>query len=391
MTALCSLLLVTSLAAAPAALADETVLEEAIPADKIPETTRYSLEVAHPISIHDAISAAEEAGLQPVAYRFENVNLVGEFSPTGGQTVDEFLEGLNADYGVSPAIAEVILEAPTEEVQNAKAARAHLELGSQFPEVKPEPISDTSIIGSKLAQQIAAEPEASTGAVMASTRWDPDIAQNEVKVNNSATIKITGHYVWADLSTSPLMLPLNHGLEFEVNTYSPSLWGPGRPVCNVPHPAYKYQPFVVNEGWSWSGYVGLPLTHGTTYNVAALGVYADYNDLSDECSRNSMAIGVAIPQDIPLPYQSSQYYFGWQIIAPKGLDSSGRMGANIQTVTSHACQAAPTVPLTDCMGVYNSGWSDNRMVLNESRNIVGPGKCWVSQNFGTTTPSIWDC
>lgn len=57
-----------------------------------PEISQYGINLAHPISIDDAILAAAGAGIEPMAYRFENQNFAGEFSPATGITTKEFLE-----------------------------------------------------------------------------------------------------------------------------------------------------------------------------------------------------------------------------------------------------------------------------------------------------------
>lgn len=301
------------------------------------------------------------------------------------------------EYGAQPAVVHLVVQAPAEEVKSIGAREIESKIGAEYKEVAAEPISPDSSVGILLAagqtDPQAAEERTNPSALASPTRWDPDIAQQMVtRGPNDVNNKFTGHYVWASLNTAPYVLQAQHGLEFEVNIHSdnPLITGSGRPSCTPSN--YKDVPFAKNYGWTWSGYTGSPNPPGGTItNLAALGLYADYNDLSDECNRNSIAVGLAIPQDIPLPYTSSQYYFGWSILAPRGIETSNRISAVIQSVSTHWCEANTWMPLTDCMGVWNSGYGVNRPVLGAWRNWVAPNRCWTSMDYGSTTPVAFSC
>lgn len=350
------------------------------------EITTYILRFSHPVSLQDAVTIAKEAGLDAKAFRFENQNLLGEYSPDPGVPIEDYLETFYSDFGVSPAVVGVLLEISAEEAAKHTTREIQSEIGAEFPLQEALGISTESRVGQELSAIEKQHPEERSDTMsLSATRWDPDIVMQHVTRNTGASFTtFSGTYIWGDLDTSPLMLPDKHGLEFEVNVYTPNAYGI-KPFC-VPAIGYKLIPFAVNQYWSWSSWVSDPSAYGVIFNLATLGVYPDYNDLSDECNRNSIALGVASPWDIPLGYMSSAYVFGTQIDAPNGLDSNGNISAVVQTVSRHHCEANPSMPLTDCMGIVDSGWGANRPVLAAWRNWVAPNKCWWSHDYGEIPP-----
>lgn len=79
------------------------------------------------------------------------------------------------------------------------------------------------------------------------------------------------------------------------------------------------------------------------------------------------------------------------ILAPRGVENTGYIGALIQSVSSSQCDLFPWMALTDCMGVTASSVG-NRPVLSETRNWRAPDKCWFSDDYGTgSAPAAYPC
>jgi hypothetical protein len=135
-------------------------------------------------------------------------------------------------------------------------------------------------------------------------------------------------------------------------------------------------------------------TTGMAWNSvsSAVGAYADYNDLSDPCEKNSMAIGFQAPWQLP-DYPNNSQEVLVTIQAPRGVEDTGRIGALVQSVNASQCLVAPWMARTDCMGIV-SGSVGDRPVLAEWRNWRAPARCWFSDNYGTdpnSPPIIFPC
>jgi len=213
-------------------------------------------------------------------------------------------------------------------------------------------------------------------------------AQAEIKVfrPNSSIVYFSQYYYWDGTNTRAAWMPTGYGIEMEVNIQadSASYQSGVRPFCNG---GYKEQPFAKNYGWTWAALVNTG--SGMTGVSSAVGAYADYNDLSDPCGKNSMAIGFKSPAQLP-SYSNGANEVLVTVQAPRGVENSGKIGGLVQSVNSSQCSVAPWMALTDCMGV-SAGNVGNRVTLNEDRNWRAPDKCWQSFNYGDSTPTTIPC
>lgn len=117
--------------------------------------------------------------------------------------------------------------------------------------------------------------------------------------------------------------------------------------------------------------------------------YADLNDLFDSCGRNSMTIGFASPQDMPV-------VAGWNdvstfIDAKIGVRGSSNISGTLQLVNSASCPFDGSIAFTDCMGIPNTAPSDGtpieRKTLNSDRGwVAASDRCWISGNYGEAAP-----
>ena len=80
--------------------------------DRLPSTTRVEVPFDSPQRLVDAARSVEFAGYEISAYRFENAEIVGEFSPAGNVSVDEYVDTFVSDYGTEPQIVSAVIEVP---------------------------------------------------------------------------------------------------------------------------------------------------------------------------------------------------------------------------------------------------------------------------------------
>ncbi|MFF2389140.1 hypothetical protein [Agromyces sp. NPDC058104] len=350
---------------------------------------------AHPVALDQAIKTTRVDGSDVLSYRFENPEVVGEYSPAS-QTPAEFLALFREQFGTDPQIAAVVIQRPNIGDIAQSTARAHRPIPTDAPEFRAAPVAIDSIANIESRNRSwhdagKAPAPRKAEATLASTRWDPDQADIQIFRPNQGSVLFQQYYAWVSLATSPNRVPAHWGLEFEVNIYTNQQTGATRPWCSG---AYREDPFAKNYQWTW--WVSVAGPNGNLAPGAAdLGAYADYNDSLDPCNRNSMAIGLANPRAIPIWSGQTVYQLNAVIVAPRGEDETGRIGGNVQAVTTTRCEDLPSMSLTDCMGVVTGVWPGpgdrNRATLSESRNWIAPSKCWLSLNYGSTAPQPYQC
>lgn len=223
-------------------------------------------------------------------------------------------------------------------------------------------------------------------AALAATTWKPEQADIQI-YRSGINVYFGQYYYWDGVNAKTSVMHADDGWEAEVNirTANPDFQAGARggPACIGD---YKSQPFAKNVSWTWSALVNTGTGMNTSFASAA-GAYADYNDLSDDCNRNSMAIGIRTPQAIP-SYPSGMQEVLLTILAPRGVDDTGRIGGLVQSVNETGCFIQPWLSNTDCMGLTASS-SGVRGTLNESRNWIAPDRCWMSFDYGNVDPDIY--
>ncbi|GAA3759701.1 hypothetical protein GCM10022240_10360 [Microbacterium kribbense] len=346
---------------------------------------------SNPVSLSDAANQRTVLGYPVEGYRFENPEIVGEFSPLSGLSVADFLRDFKASYGTQPQVVGAIIEVPKlEAIEMAKrvAATPIAAPGDEF-EAPPVDASRSSQLQAfrkrnpDLEGSSPAHAAAKTGAqVLTATNWRPTQADIQIFRANTSTVYFSQYYYWDGTTARTSVLPADDGWEAEVNIFTSR---PDSETCGSGHP--EDYPFAKNYGWTWSAFVNTG--SGMTAMASAVGAYADYNDDSDPCNRNSMAIGVRTPQSIPA-YSSGAQEVMFTIFAPRGLDNTGRIGGVVQAVNETGCVLQPWLSNTDCMGLTTST-SGTRATLAESRNWTAPPKCWMSLNYGNTAPTTYTC
>jgi hypothetical protein len=403
-TSLASILLAVVVGAAAPMSAAIAVTPENVSVDpeKVPKLARVEVPFEHPVTFEDALGVSEVAGADVVAYRYENPEVVGEYGLASDQTPAEFLASFREFYGTSPAVVAAIVMQDREAVTegSARAQAPGLVVPLETAPFTPAPVAVDSPAVASLQENLARAESAkaidrsssASSAATAST-WHPDYADIQIWDAGSYGMYFTEFISWYSLDTSPTYLQDHWGLEFQVDIYTshPDYQGGSRPFCNG---GYKERPFAANttNNWNWSVFVGSPV--GLIPGSGYWGAYPDYNDSGDPCDRNSMAIGIADPHELPTD-GAAAYVLQLNLLAPKGADASGRIGGQIQAVSRHWCEWYPDMTFTDCMGVYPASWGGPedrvRVTLGEWRNWTAPPKCWQSNNYGFDAPVPYQC
>jgi len=390
-----NLALVVAIAAASASLvlgssAAEATTTQPSPNSSIaakPELTRVNLPLAHPLSLADSIKASHEINEKVVSFAFDNGKVAGEFSPGQGTPLAEYLQEFRLAYGTQPMVNALVVERPLEEAKSEarQAAALPATLGAGLPAyVAPSVVlgGRPAAMAAKDASLIAAHRSARAAApavTFASQEWRPYYTDISVLGGSGLSPFFWESYYWQNFENNNL--PKDKGLEFEINEDNPNVFAPQntRPFfCGDPN--YKEQFWVANHNYNWS------VVDVSGSSAGSLGAYADYNDASDLCRTNSIAIGLEYPQRITDDsYGSSGIYV--QIEPPRGLKSSSAYSGNVQAVTSGYCTGG--IALTDCMGVQDitQQWTGypagvyNRTTANTSHGTI-PSKCWSTDLYG---------
>lgn len=356
------------------------------------ESTRVALPLALPQSLADVLPITEARGYPVQAYRFENPDIVGEYSPESGLSPSEFLAQFEDLYGTQPQFAAVIVEVPV-----ATAKQWYQEKGAPDVAVRgamfEAPLADAEHVDRLLEKYREKNPKrtATDSAAKAGMGdWQPAQATVDIVRPASGTVYSSQYYYWDGIGSNLSWTPSNYGLEMEINIRADSstYQGGTRPLCPG---GYKEQPFAQNYGWPfWAAYQNVG--GGMTGVSSSVGAYADCNDLSDPCQTNSIAIGIKRP-DFVNHYPTGEQEMLFTILAPRGVENTGRIGALVQSVNSSQCDLFPWMALTDCKGVVG-GSVGTRPVLAEWRNWRAPEKCWFSDNYGTdpnSPPVTYPC
>lgn len=375
-----------------AAIAGELSGEVAALPDGLPEQMSVIVPFDHPVSFDDAIQVMDIGGNPVIAYRFESSDVVGEYSLQSAQDPASFLSSFIDYYGTTPQVMGVIVLEDTDAVLASDSRRATAIIDLDAPDFVAKPAApDSKAVMKYNKSESEAEQSATTELQMPSgltTRWDPDLVETEIfDAGISNGMYFTQFISWISVATSPAIVPDHWGLEFEVNIYTdhPDYQSFTRPGCSFTN--YKSRPFAQNQNWNWSVFINVG--NGLEPGSGLWGAYADYNDLFDPCNKNSMAIGIADPHMLPFD-QAGIYSLQLNILAPRGLDATSRVGGVVQAVNRHMCEAWPAMTFTDCMGAAFNTWPGpgdvSRPTLAEWRNWRAPYICWKSYNYGTTDP-----
>lgn len=373
---------------------EEVTVELRGPSSSDGSTTIVHVPFSAARTLSDALRTTDIDGYKVLGYRFENAEVVGEFSPLTGIQPEQYLEEFFQTYGTEPQFVAAIVSVPVH-VAEAWAGEKNVSgYRDSAEEFVAAPV-DAAKLDDLLAgfrdrnpalngSDPASLPEARSASALAATTWQPTQADIMIFRANSSIVYFQQYYYWDGTTAHTTVMHPDDGWEGEVNIFTAR---PASQVCGTPGTDPGDYPFAKNYGWTWAALVNTGGGMGTL--ASAAGAYADYNDDSDPCGKNSMAIGIRTPQAIP-SYPSGMQEVMLTIQAPRGLDNTGRIGGVVQAVNETGCFLQPWLSSTDCMGVTSSS-AGARPTLGEWRNWTAPPKCWVSMNYGNATPTTYLC
>lgn len=358
-------------------------------ADPLPDSSvqdtddlvRVTLPLAHPTDLRSAVEYG--TGLDAVAYGFDNGYVVGEYAPGSGQSVDDYLVMFGEEFGTSPAVTNIVVLEPAPARRSSVIAG---QVGEALPAYSAPPVQFGGETLRKSAVGMGSALGQTPQALQAGD-WRPDATSHDLVPATATTGLIWQEFAWT--GGGLYSLPNGIGLEFEINLDNPNVAAPNNLRPNCSDSSYKDRFWLKNYAYSWS------VTDLLSPNASTFGAYADYNDLTDACRKNSIAIGMRYPknmQGMSMP-DGLETRLEVSIIAPRGLTTYSHIGGNVQAVTSSFCGAITT--LTDCMGVnpIQSEWAGypsgvyNRSTLNIGRGWTAPSTCWRTWNTGSNIVS----
>lgn len=362
------------------------------------DTTTMIVPFSVPVSFSTAVTEAAAYPGDVTAIRYDNPELTGEYSFGSGVTPAAFESDFLAQYGTTPAATGLVVTTtvPEDSLVGARSSTpATIPVNS--PAFVPPPATFDAKMQSLFEPPSSAEREAvARGSSQLAGVTDWRVSQADIQITNYTPNRVTFIYsYWWLGPNSPHLIPDGFGLEFEVNMYG--TYGTGsRPFCyteDLPVQAdldYKKRQAAQNQNWNWR----VIRPDGVTA-PSSLGAYADYNDLSDECPRSSIGVGMRYAENIQ--YVNGAYGILFVIDAPKGFTSTSKIDSVIQAVSDDFCTSilGSMMSLTDCMGVYSGSWPSTggpkaQTILNSSRDWWAPNKCWLSDFTSSTSGTVYD-
>lgn len=362
----------------------------------VKESREIEVMFSQPLSLTDAIELTRDATPRPIAYRFDNGQVVGEYSSGGGYNVDEFLNFFLNDYGTEPRVVSYKAVETVNEAWNEAREGGLLE-ASAMKTFAPPPVKFGGSIVERNAMISAHAPESPLEASMSlqssvPSDWRPDST-------NHGIFQVSGFAFFGQQFTwqgnGLYTLPNQIGLEFEINQDRADLAAPNnlRPFCLDTN--YKTRHWAQNQNYSW---VATDWFGSSPSTDTWIGAYADYNDLTDLCRTSSIAIGLRYPKDLtPAGGQVNQTTLDLVVSAPRGAANSNQFSGNVQAVSSlHCIETGNWMAYTDCMGVtpIQSVWGGspsgvyNRSTLNASRQWTIPARCWSTYSINAKADTV---
>ena len=366
------------------------------------KATFAELDFAHPVSLESATTVTTGSGIEVLGYHFVTDSIVGDFWPDGGMTVDEFLAQVKEKTGTAPEITSAYVDAQLLADSSSSKRSAPVALGADLP-VYDAPDADASL-AMKDAKNPPPSEQPSARASGYTYTWQPNAVESMVG-SAGTTLAISAKYSWYGLTpfATPSAMADHWGMEFQYDFYTHARTAPGplpigygyRPTCGATTVNYKDWAAASTRPFSWFAWV----IYGGSQIAAPgnLGLYGDFNDLSDPCEVSSITVGMAQPQVMGWANSTGGNYLSIYMYPLKGDDTSSELGSIVQPVSRSMCETWPQMALMDCMGVTpgtypGPGPAESRMVLNRDKwHYKAPNLCWYSGNFGNDSAQFWDC
>lgn len=355
-----ALILVSVVGVGTSALAMESDAESA-------ETTVVTIPLDVGVTLDQAIQVAGQIDVEnQIGFRIDNGAVVGEYLTKSGQSPDDFLERFDDLFGTQPRIVGILAEV-TQTSNVSQSARS----------MAMESEDTTDVISTNLSDFQAAEVPAEHRAELLAYRTGLPAGKATRSLSTWAPEQVwsqsqrSGGHQYFNMSmswyaASPHRIPSGFGLEAGIDVHNGA--DGIRPFCGA---GYRDQFIAKNYGWySWFAW-------SQAGTLSATNPYPDYNDLTDECGRNSIRIGFQHPQNIPWNLGDGATVDTF-VDAPIGTTDVNLVSGTVDQVDNGNC-AFWWGALTDCMGTLQQP-GEHRLTLNEARLwFATPNIGWMSE------------
>lgn len=373
--------------------------------------------MAHPIDLsqaeillHDLTGSSEVVGL-----RHSQPGLTGEIYPSERYSLDAFVTDFISEYEVEPVFTEVVILVgdPRSEANQVHNEVLQVSGGLQAAQGDPVTTSQFDAVSNRLAEESSAlhGSHDMTPAQVPFVPWSPGPITWTIgrTVGSQAVIQFATGYSNAEGHWSEDM-PWDWGIEIEANQWNPNVGdlpgGAGRPDCTsdpTDHPDNDLGLFFDDfwaarhslgnggiDSWSVQTEAGVGIDH------ESIGFYWDWFDTFDECSRQTMAVGIAHPAEIPENIAGVQSFIV-QMRAPLGWPTSSTFDALYQPVYNTCEYGLPIsyAPSSWCMGLPPvPEWPDTTdtpvLIINRDRDLALPGCYQTYQSYEYDIAEVYE-
>lgn len=303
--------------------------------------------------------------------------VVGGYYPdqriTPRQNARQYDSSILQDYGTRPEIT--FLEIAMAAVDRTVSAQEVIELARRLPVFQAPPVDRSLPADRNTTSEGRTRQQPPISVASVTPVWAPSYTEMRI-VTESNRAAMNHYYSWDSSPHMPTLVPLDWGIEFELNQNESGRGGVW-PFCGVGN-GLDFR--ATHQGIVWSVY-------NSGFSTANLGVYFDGNILGDSCSRLARTMGLGYPRVIP---DVNLFAIEFIVRSSRGIQASSVISVSFQTV-SNDCPGAPN---TDCMGI-NTGktWPgpgpQTGLALNRSRGWGTP-LCF-SFVSGFASPSRFTC
>lgn len=382
----------TTAGASPEGLANDqqASLVSVMPNDSAPKSSQEAEHVvlAHPISLPEASEIG--AGIpEVVGFRIEQPGLVGEVFPGEKYTVEQYLSDFERDYGVQPAVTEVILESSESqsETQDLTTDEVNADaLEGEFDKAKavtPEAPSEHGAMATAARDTKSDQPPA-VDARAAEAVWAPQFTQIWAQNIDGQAAVAQLHRWYAE--RKPSNMPSDWGMENDLMQHTSHKTAGTRPACL---PTNFRELFWSSK----AGNIAWDFYDPQGGSLSGVGAYFDWDDLTDGCGEQSITVGIGYPQNLPAG-DSGVTELMTRVVGEVGVESSTKFSAYAQAV-SNDCNDLGQEPGSACMGLNTersfpaSGGQQSQIVVNRNREWTLPG-CFATE-YPNSPITVPDC
>lgn len=357
------------------------------------------------VNVDDAYRYGVRKGHTRFSIVYENGELGGGRTFDSLQQAQKFRKEFKSDHSVEPRVIRIeILQnsselAPLKDKASSEKANKHKvdarkeglstvdNESAKNVSKKVETLSGSTVKGFSADQSVAHLEEGENFASTAATApladtWSPEWVGT--KIENRASSVLFSQQSQYGTTTRLSNIEAGFGLEMEVNLHAdPAANLSGKkPFCENSVGAVASDSYYFaknNDYFNYNLYAGGGDLSETEW-------YLDYNDLSDNCNIQSIALGIVEPQKLATIQNPGVDTLIWNIETPKGTTPKNTVTSLWQLVENETClsPAGSLMNPTDCMGLNTTREPSQppRQISSLKRNLQGPAVSWHSDYHG---------